>query len=40
MKTNMTGDIYVERQNRDNNNQDARNYNVRTHKEMNEKSNL
>ena len=28
--------IYVERRNRDNNNQDARNYNLRTHKEINE----
>jgi hypothetical protein len=27
--------IYIERRNRDNNNQDARNYNLRTHKEMN-----
>jgi hypothetical protein len=28
--------IYVERQNRDNNKQDTRNYNLRTHKKMNE----
>ena len=28
--------IYIERRNRDNDNQDARNYNLRTHKEMNE----
>jgi hypothetical protein len=28
--------IYIERRNRDYNNQDARNYNLRTHKEINE----
>jgi hypothetical protein len=32
MKTNMIRDIYIEIQNRDNDSQDARNYNLRTQK--------
>jgi hypothetical protein len=35
MKMNMMGDIYVEMLNWDNDNQDERNYILRTHMEMN-----
>jgi len=35
MKTNMTGDIYVVTLNQDNDNQDERNYILRTHMKRN-----